>query len=123
MEFGFVGQSGIFGNGSDFGRRWVDSISVNNMPEEVNLLSSNGALLGFEVQAMCSEAVEDFVEEVHMLFEGCRVDHDIINVDIQSFPNEIMENFIHDMLESGRGIARSEGHSGEFVLAIRGDKR
>ena len=92
------------------------------MPKEINLFSSDGTLLGFEVQAVCLEATEDFVEEVHMLFEGCRVDHDIINVDVQSFPNKIMEDLIHDALESGRGIAWSEGHPGEFVLAIWGNK-
>src|SRR5947208_1538715 len=93
------------------------------MAKEVNSLSSNGALLGLKVQAVCSKAAEDFVEEVHMFFEGCRVDHDVINVDVQTFPNTIIEDLIHHTLESGRGIAWSKGHSGKLVLTIQGNER
>ena len=121
-EFGFVGWPRVFCDRSNLGGRGADSIFVDNVSEEIDLFSSDGTLFGLEVQAMCAEPVEDFTEELHMLFEGCRVDDDVINVDVQAFPNKIVEDLIHDALESGGGIAWSEGHSGEFVLAIWGHK-
>ena len=47
-----------------------------------------------------------------------RIDEDIVEVDDDTNVEEVTENVIHEALESGRGIRKSERHNEPFKRAI-----
>src|SRR4051812_9679831 len=101
VEFGFVGWAWIFCNGFNLGGQGMGFIFANDMAKEVNFMSSNCAFLWFEVEATGFETFEDFLEEDHVFFEGGRVDHDIVNVNIEALSNHVFKDFVHSSLKSG----------------------
>ena len=47
-----------------------------------------------------------------------RINEDIVKVDDDTNVEEVTENVIHEALESGRGIRKSERHNKPFKRAI-----
>ena len=85
-------------------------------------MSSNGAFLGLEVELPVAKVVHYFLEEDQVFLEGPGVNHNIINVNVESFPNHVSENFVHGMLKCRGGIAETEWHPCKFVMSIRGNE-
>src|SRR5215217_3082554 len=122
MELGLGCMVGIISYCLDFCRGWVDAFFSNDMSKEIHFFGCNCAFLWLEVEFPEVKMAKDFLEQLHMLFERFGVDHDIINVDVESFSNHVGEYFIHSTLKCGGGIAESKGHSGVFIMTIRGHK-
>ena len=82
------------------------------------------ALLGFDVEFIFTEKVEDLLGDYPVFFDSLGVDDNVIDVDGDvSFCDEVSEYVIHHCLERGGGVGESEEHYCGFVQAMVSSKR
>ena len=71
---------------------------------------------------MLSEASEDFPDMLPVIFDVVGVDKDVIEVYDNRNVGEIGEDFVHEALEGGGGVAETKGHNQEFKSSVSGPK-
>jgi hypothetical protein len=69
-----------------------------------------------------SELSEDFSDMLSVILDVVRVDKDVIEVYDNRNVSEIGENFVHEALECGGGVAETKGHNQEFKSSVSGPK-
>ena len=72
------------------------------------------------VQVIFVKALEDLTDMFMVLFHVVRVDEDVIQVDEDTYIENVREDVIHEVLKSCWCISQTEGHNTPFKSAIVG---
>src|SRR6266481_7498133 len=70
------------------------------------------------MQVVLLESCEDPLDMVAVFLDQVRKDQDIIKVDDNEEVGHVLENIVHEVLKSSRGIGKSHGHDQKFERAI-----
>jgi hypothetical protein len=76
----------------------------NDKAEEVDLRGIELAFFKLDVKAMLMELLENFANMLNMLFEGVRVDKNVIQVTNGKYIKEVLDTGINIRLEGNRCI-------------------
>jgi hypothetical protein len=71
---------------------------------------------------MLLELAKDFFYMLPVRGKVVREDQNVVQIDNDTIIKEILENVVHDMLESSQGIGKSEGHYQPLERAVLGLK-
>ena len=75
-------------------------------------------LIGMGIEMMLSEMSENFSDMVSVFFLGVRVDEYVIEVHQYTNIEQVTKGIIHEALESGRCIGKSERHYTPVMICI-----
>ncbi|KXN87128.1 hypothetical protein AN958_09171 [Leucoagaricus sp. SymC.cos] len=67
---------------------------------------------------MFSEPLENLANMFAVFSGVVRVDEDVVQIDRNADIKEVAEDVIHEMLESGRCVSKTEGHNQPFKGAV-----
>ena len=67
-------------------------------------------LFHFGIEAMLAETAENLTDMFAMFSGVARVDKDIIEIDYNTYIEEVLEDVVHETLESSRGVSKSKRH-------------
>src|SRR6266481_1795226 len=70
------------------------------------------------MQVVLSESCEDSSDVVAVFLDRVREDQDVIEVNNDEEVGHVLENIVHEVLKSSRGIGESHGHDQELKRAI-----
>ena len=70
------------------------------------------------IEVMLSEALENFLDMVSVFFLGVGVDEDVIEVHQYTNIEQVTKDIIHEALESGGCVGKSERHYTPFEGAV-----
>jgi hypothetical protein len=98
----------------DFGRIHSDSSGSYQESQVFYGSPVEFALLSFGVKLMTLKASQNFADLLLMRFQVIGVDQDVIEVDDDANIHQIGEDVIHELLESGWGIAKTKRHNQVF---------
>ena len=89
-----------------------------------NLCSFEFAFGGFEAEAMVLHLPKNEVRSSGKLVECRGKDEDVVHVHNDEVLGDfVVEDFVHECLEGGRGVAESKKHDRRFEESIFGDER
>ena len=77
-----------------------------------------GTLIGMGVKSVLSESSEYLSDMFPVVIKIIGVDQNVVQINENTYIQEIRENIIHKTLKSGRGIGKSEGHNTPLKRAI-----
>ena len=63
------------------------------------------------VKSVFPEAAKDFFDVLPVRVHVVGEDEDVVEVDDDTVVEEVLENVVHETLESGRSVGKSEGHN------------
>ena len=70
------------------------------------------------MQVVLSESCEDLSDVAAVFLNRVREDQDVIEVNNDEEVRHVLENIVHEVLKSSRGIGESHGHAQKFERAI-----
>ena len=94
----------------DFVRGHEEAVGREDVSQILYCVLVELTLFSFGIEAMLAEMVKNLVDMFAMFSRVARVDKDIIKIDYNTYIEEVLEDVVHEMLESSRGISKTKGH-------------
>src|SRR5882762_10786084 len=94
----------------------------NNETEVLNRIHMERALLGFSMEIVLMETLQDVPHMNPMLLNRIRKNKNIIKINDDANVSHTRKDIIHKMLECGRSISQTKGHNQVFKCTVVGPK-
>jgi len=112
------GGRGPFEDSGDLVLVHSNSISTDDVTEEVDLLLVELTLLRFDPELCFLKSLEDDGDVLSVFGEGVGVDEDVVEVNDAEDVEVLAKGVVHKVLEGGGSVGEAEGHDGVFEVAV-----
>ena len=106
----------------DFVFRHTESVRGENVSEVLHGVRVELTLVRASIETMEPETAEDFLDMFPVIGHVFGEDEDIVEIDNDTDVEEILEDVVHEPLERGGSIGKSERHNKPFKGAIASPK-